>query len=75
MGDDDKVIITIKDIYSEMRELVIEVRQLTQELKESRRTDDDHEERIRSLEAWKYGLPAALLMAIASVVLNFTGKG
>lgn len=74
MADDDKVVVTAKDIYGEVIKLVVEVRQLTQELKESRKTDDDHEQRIRSLEAWKYGLPAALLMAIAGVVLNFIGK-
>jgi hypothetical protein len=74
MADDDKVVVTAKDIYGEVIKLVVEMRQLTQELKESRKTDDDHEQRIRSLEAWKYGLPAALLMAIAGVVLNFIGK-
>jgi hypothetical protein len=60
MGDDDKVVITIKDIYAEMRELVVEVRRLTQHYDNGKTIDDDHEKRIRSLEAWKYGLPAAL---------------
>lgn len=75
MGDENGVVITLKEVYDEMRALVAEVRSLTHELKESRRTDDDHEKRIRHLEAWKYGLPAALLTGIAGIVLNFTMKG
>lgn len=73
MGDNESpgVLITVKDIYDEMKGLIAEVRIMTAELRESRKTDDDHEQRIRKLEAWKYGLPAALLISIGSVLMKF----
>ena len=33
----------------------------------------DHESRIRKLEAWRYGLPLAGLLAIASIVISAYG--
>ncbi|MEV0823858.1 hypothetical protein [Nonomuraea rubra] len=72
MGDDSNgVVITLKEVYDEMRALVSEVRMLTQELKESRKTDDDHEKRIRALEQWRYALPASLVLAVGSAVKTF----
>lgn len=70
MGDEDKVVITIKDIYAEMRELVVEVRRLTQHYDNGKSIDDDHEKRIRSLEAWKYGIPITSVVAIAGIVMT-----
>ncbi|MFC4117532.1 hypothetical protein [Nonomuraea zeae] len=70
-NDETGFTITIRDIYEEMRELTAEVRTLTSELKESRRTDDDHEKRIRILERWMWGLPVSILTAIAAVVTAF----
>lgn len=67
---DHGVVVTLKDMYDELRALVGEVRQLTQELRESRATDEDHERRIRALEAWRYALPASALMAAVSIVLT-----
>lgn len=32
----------------------------------------DHEVRVRSLEKWKYGIPATLLMALAAAVGTVT---
>jgi hypothetical protein len=68
MHDEPGYVITIKDIYEEMRDLTSEVRTLASELRESRRTDDDHERRIRVLERWMWGLPVSILTAIAAVV-------
>lgn len=34
---------------------------------------DDHEERIRSLERWKWGLPASLVAAMAAFFGSFFG--
>ncbi|GAA2294125.1 hypothetical protein GCM10010149_47610 [Nonomuraea roseoviolacea subsp. roseoviolacea] len=60
------IVISFKDVYDELRDLVSEVRALTQELKESRETDRDHERRIRILERLMWGLPISALAAIAS---------
>lgn len=34
----------------------------------------DVEDRVRSLEKWKYGIPATLLMALAAVIGNVVGR-
>lgn len=74
MSDDrNGVVVSLKDMYDELRALVSEVRTLTQELKESRRTDDDHERRIRILERWMWGLPVAVIGAIAANLKAFLG--
>ncbi|WP_433434516.1 hypothetical protein [Nonomuraea sp. CA-141351] len=65
------VVVSMKDMYDELRDLVSEVRTLTQELKESRKTDDDHERRIRALEQWRYALPASLVVALGAAVKTF----
>jgi hypothetical protein len=70
MADEDKAVFTVKDIYLEVRELVIEVRRLTQHYDVSKAVNDDHEKRIRSLEVWRYGLPAAIITAVASIAIT-----
>lgn len=65
------VVITFKDMYDEMRKLVVVVQTLTQELKESRDTDRDHERRIRVLERWMWGLPVSIVAAIAAAIKAF----
>ena len=75
MGDEEKVVVTFKEIYNAMQDLTIEVRLLRQDYTNDKGIKDDHEKRIRALEAWKYGLPAALLMGAGSVILDFVMKG
>ncbi|MFI9591040.1 hypothetical protein [Nonomuraea sp. NPDC052265] len=65
------VVITFKDMYDEMRKLVVVVQTLTQELKESRDTDRDHERRLRVLERWMWGLPVSIVAAIAAAIKAF----
>ncbi|MFE0151379.1 hypothetical protein ACFWY5_29830 [Nonomuraea sp. NPDC059007] len=72
MTEEPGFTVTLREIYEEMRDLTTEVRTLTSELKESRRTDDDHERRIRVLERWMWGLPVSILAAIGSVIVAFT---
>jgi hypothetical protein len=59
-------------MYDDLRTLIDEMRILTQELKESRKTDDDHEKRIRILERWMWGLPVSIVAAMAAAVKAFT---
>lgn len=70
MADDDKAVFTVKDIYLEVRELVIEVRRLTQHYDTGKAVDDDHEKRIRALEAWKYGIPITAIVALAGIAVT-----
>ena len=69
------VVITVKEVYDEMKELILEVRQLTSEYRNSRLVDEDHEKRLRSLERWMYAIPASLIAAIGSVVVTLMNKG
>lgn len=73
MGDEQPpgVLITVKDIYDEVTATRTAVGLLALEVKESRRTDEDHEGRIRSLERWMYGIPVSLLVAIIGAVVAF----
>jgi len=73
--DPSRVVITIKDIYGEMKELIVEVRKLTQEYNKSQKVDEDHENRLRAVERWMYGIPAAVIIAVVSAIITFSGKG
>jgi len=75
MGGEDKVTITFKEMYDKLIELTVEMRLLRQEYVNDKNVKADHEKRIRALEAWKYGLPAALITGIVGIVLNFIMKG
>ncbi|GAA0955328.1 hypothetical protein GCM10009560_79180 [Nonomuraea longicatena] len=63
--------VTLRQIYEEMRDLTAEVRTLTSELKESRKTDEDHERRLRVVERWMWGLPVSIIAAVAAVIKAF----
>lgn len=77
--------VTLKDVFnkvddvgrdvSEMKGSVATIRQVTQE---NTKDIQDHEHRIRTLEAWRYALPASavlgLLGVVGSVVAVVMGK-
>lgn len=55
--------ISLLDIYTKQIEMSSDLRTLKETL-------PDHESRIRALEKWRYGLPIASLLAIASAGLS-----
>ncbi len=65
------VVVSFKDMYDELRRLVEGVGKLTQELQESRKTDEDHEKRLRVIERWMYALPISIVLAVGSIVARF----
>lgn len=67
--DDDKVVVTFRDVYDKFIEFTVELRLLRQEYQSDKSIKEDHEKRIRELEAWKYGLPVAFLTAVAGIVI------
>jgi len=73
VGDEDKVVITFRDVYEKFNELAIEMRLLRHEVTGDKSIKEDHEKRIRELEAWKYGLPVAFLTAVAGVIISLFG--
>ncbi len=62
---EEPFVITLRDVYLEVREVRGQVNGLTSQAEKV----TDHEVRIRGLERWRYALPGALLLAGASIVV------
>jgi hypothetical protein len=63
------VTISAREIYDQIVGLRDDVRSLVQSNQEVSKTLDDHEERIRGIERWKYSVPVAALGAVASAAI------
>ncbi len=61
----DPVIVTLRDVWLEVRE----VRTSVAVLPAQTATLADHETRLRGLERWRYALPASLALAMGSSVV------
>lgn len=68
MPPDENFVITLKDVYIEVRRLQDTVAAMTPQGMQLA----DHETRIRSTERWKYSLPVSLLLAVGSSALAVT---
>lgn len=71
------VTIGAREIYDQVVGLRDDVRSLTQNNAHVNEQIDDHEERLRAIERWKYAVPAGLLTGVGSAVVAFmktTGK-
>lgn len=68
-GRDGPVVITNREIYAEVQQVKGVLQTMTGQ------TDllKDHENRIRSLEKWRYALPPTLALAIASLIAALIG--
>lgn len=55
-----------REIYDQVVGLRDDVRSLVQSNSATQETLDDHEDRLRSVERWKYSVPVAALGAIVS---------
>lgn len=67
----DPLAVTIgaREIYDQVVGLRDDVRTLVQSNEDVEKTLDDHEERLRSVERWKYAVPTAALGGIVSAGL------
>lgn len=59
--------ITTKDVFREIVKLRTDLGPTIQNAADV----PDHENRIRSLERWKYAIPPGILGAFASIVISF----
>lgn len=64
--DDGGVVVSFKDMYSELARLTGELRDVNAALRTGAQTAGDHEARIRVLERWRYSLPVSLVIALGS---------
>jgi hypothetical protein len=66
MSDRDPLGVTIgaREIYDELVGMREDVRSLTQTSESVAHKLDDHEERLRVLERWKYALPTAAVSGV-----------
>lgn len=69
MHDDDGIVtITARDIYLELRTLSQEVQRIGQAVDSTARRLDDHEQRIRGVERWRYIVSVTAITSAASVI-------
>lgn len=59
---EDNFVVTLKDVYIELRRLQDTVASITPQATQLA----DHENRIRAGERWRYSLPVSLMLAIGS---------
>lgn len=60
------VSISAREIYDEIVGMRADVQSLTQHNEQVIRKLDDHEERLRKLEAWRYAIPTATLSGLVA---------
>jgi anti-sigma-K factor RskA len=60
------VVISARDIYDELVGMRDDVRSLAQSSRTAEERQNDHESRIRSLERWRYGIPASVVAAVVA---------
>lgn len=66
MAHNHEFVVTLRDIYDELRILQDKVSAMTPQSK----TLADHENRLRLLERWRYALPGSIMLALASVTIT-----
>jgi hypothetical protein len=64
------VTISAREIYDEIVGMREDVRRLTQASEGVAQQLDDHEQRLRKLEAWRYALPVATVAGLASAAVT-----
>lgn len=60
------VVITNKDIYTELLKVKEALTGLAPQAEQLR----DHEQRIRSVERWKHGLPASIITSLIAIITS-----
>jgi len=63
-----------REIYDQLVGLRDDVRSLIQDGEDTARTLNDHEDRLRAIERWKYGVPLATLVALCSAVVGLANE-
>lgn len=58
------VVISNKDIYTEL----LKVKEAVTAMNPQANQLQDHETRLRSVERWKYAMPASIVLALVAVV-------
>lgn len=69
--------VTAADIYGELRQLSGQLSTSITQQEIARQQLQDHESRLRSLEAWRYALPvsafSAVVAGVAAIISVFVG--
>lgn len=64
------VTISAREIYDEIIGVREDVRGLRQSRDAVTEAQEDHEERIRALESWRYALPVTALGTVAALIIS-----
>lgn len=77
MSDDRDVFgvhIGAREVYDQLIGLREDVQTLVHQGRATTEQLADHEDRIRTIERWKYGVPTAVLASVASVAVALLTK-
>ncbi|MFF4952275.1 hypothetical protein [Streptomyces chattanoogensis] len=64
------VTISAREIYDQIVGLRDDVRSLTQSNTDVAKTLEDHEERIRGVERWKYSVPVGVIAGVGGALVT-----
>lgn len=65
---DDRFRVTTRDLWQLLNKVSEDVTVIKTKVEDVNTRVNDHESRLRSLEAWRYALPTSMVFAIASTI-------
>lgn len=73
--DGHELFLTVREMVVEIRNDVKELNRKAEHMEAVSQDIVDHEDRIRGLERWKYGIPFSGVLAIVAAVTAVLGRG
>lgn len=67
--------LTVREMVAEIRADVKDLNRKAEHMEEAAQDIRDHEDRIRGLERWKYGIPFSGVLAIVAAITAVLGRG
>ncbi|REE95150.1 hypothetical protein [Thermomonospora umbrina] len=64
------VFISLRDVYDQLVRLNNEIAGLSSKVDSARTVMDDHEDRLRRVEQWKYAIPATVVATTVMVAVE-----
>jgi len=66
--DNSDLFMTVREMVSEIRSDVKDLKEQAAHMSQAREQITDHEQRMRSLERWKYGIPISGVLAVIGAI-------
>lgn len=75
MNDEPESYMSVRDMVAEIRQDVKALNVKAEQMEAARQDVVDHEDRLRSLERWKYGIPFSAIVAVSATLTALFGRG